>query len=32
MTVFTTHNIDSAPAESTALLQGAKDAFGFIPN
>lgn len=32
MNTFTTHTIESAPEESKTLLQGAKDAFGFVPN
>ncbi len=32
MTTFTTHTIESAPAASQPLLQGAKDALGFVPN
>ncbi len=32
MTDFTTHTIESAPAKSQPLLQGAKDALGFVPN
>ena len=32
MTNFKTHTIDSAPEASQPLLQGAKDAFSFVPN
>lgn len=32
MTDFTTHSIDSAPAASKPLLEGAKQAYGFVPN
>lgn len=32
MTTFTAHTIDSAPAASQPLLQGAKDSLGFVPN
>ena len=32
MTTFTTHTIESAPEESKPFLQGAKEAFGFVPN
>ena len=32
MTDFTTHSIDSAPAGSKPILQGALDGFGFVPN
>ncbi|MEQ8709992.1 MAG: carboxymuconolactone decarboxylase family protein [Rhodospirillales bacterium] len=32
MTSFTTHTIESAPAESKPFLRGAKDAFSFVPN
>tara|TARA_R110000787_G_scaffold16622_11_gene50447 strand:- start:667 stop:1233 length:567 start_codon:yes stop_codon:yes gene_type:complete len=32
MTTFNTLTIESAPAESKPFLQGAKDAFSFVPN
>lgn len=32
MTTFTQHTIDSSPEDSKAGLQGAKRAFGFVPN
>ena len=32
MTKFTTHTIESAPEAAQPILQGAKDAFGFVPN
>ena len=32
MTAFTTHSIESAPDAAKPLLQGAKDAYGFLPN
>ena len=32
MTDFKTHTIDSAPAASKPLLEGAQSAFGFVPN
>lgn len=32
MTNFTAHTIESAPAASQPLLQGAKDSLGFVPN
>ncbi|NNE23395.1 MAG: carboxymuconolactone decarboxylase family protein [Rhizobiales bacterium] len=32
MTQFTTHTIASAPAGSKPFLQGAKDAYSFVPN
>jgi len=32
MSEFTTHDLDSAPQASRALLQGAKEKFGFVPN
>lgn len=32
MTDFTTHTIESAPDGAKPLLQGAKDALGFVPN
>ncbi len=32
MTDFATHTLDSAPDAAKPLLQGAKDAFGFVPN
>lgn len=32
MADFATHTVDSAPEASKPLLQGAKDAFGFVPN
>ncbi len=32
MTKFTTHTIESAPEAALPILQGAKDAFGFVPN
>lgn len=32
MTDFTTHSIDTAPAAAKPLLEGAKSAYGFVPN
>jgi len=32
MTDFTTHTLETAPAESREVLSGAKEAYGFIPN
>ena len=32
MTKFTNHTIDTAPADSRALLEGAKKKTGFVPN
>ena len=32
MNEFTTHSIQSAPDASKPFLQGAKDAYGFVPN
>lgn len=32
MTDFTTHSIDTAPASAKPLLEGAKSAYGFVPN
>jgi uncharacterized peroxidase-related enzyme len=32
MTTFTTYTIESAPEKSKTFLQGAKEAFGFVPN
>lgn len=32
MTSFTTHTIESAPEASKPFLQGAKNAYGFVPN
>ena len=32
MSQFTTHTIDSAPEGSKPFLQGAKDAYSFVPN
>lgn len=32
MTNFTTHTIETAPEGSKPLLEGAKSAFGFVPN
>lgn len=32
MTDFATHTLDSAPEGAQPFLQGAKDAFGFVPN
>ena len=32
MSQFTTHTIESAPEGSKPLLQGAKDAYSFVPN
>lgn len=32
MTNFTQHTIESAPANSQSLLEGAQKAFGFVPN
>jgi len=32
MTDFKTHTIDSAPADAKQALEGAKNAYGFVPN
>ena len=32
MTTFTTHTIESAPKAAQPFLQGAKDAYSFVPN
>ncbi|MCG8492139.1 MAG: carboxymuconolactone decarboxylase family protein [Sneathiellales bacterium] len=32
MTEFTTHKIDTAPEASKPLIEGAKQAYGFLPN
>ena len=32
MTNFNVHTIDTAPDQSRPLLEGAKQAFGFVPN
>src|SRR5512147_3011437 len=32
MTTFTVHTIDTAPDRSRPLLEGIKQAFGFVPN
>lgn len=32
MTDFTTHTIDTAPQASKPILEGARSAFGFVPN
>ena len=32
MTEFNLHTLDTAPIKSRPLLEGAKQAYGFIPN
>jgi len=32
MSQFTTYTIEAAPADSKPVLQGVKQAFGFVPN
>ncbi len=32
MSEFKVHTVDTAPEQSVAFLQGAQQAFGFVPN